>query len=335
MATQSISGKAFEYACLLALYNTLIENQVVEVEDTAPLQTARKSYESLDSIVKKDMEDGANAAVRTLLRLEPQLLNPENNIPLILAIQKDSSGEAGDVRDVLAIRQQNNWEIGISVKHNHDAVKHSRLSQTIDFGGSWFDTPCSSNYFEEIRPIFDELSELREQKVKWRDLENKEERFYIPVLNAFIKEINALYSEHGSVIPNQLLLYLLGRHDFYKLIADSKRRVTKLQAFSFSGTLNNPAGNVQPMYRIPRMRLPEIIYSTDFKPGSKTTINIACNEGWELSARIHNASTMVEPSLKFDIKLVGLPPTVYSHDEPWGLFGVSESGGQVAEQTDE
>jgi hypothetical protein len=31
------------------------------------------------------------------------------------------------------------------------------------------------------------------------------------------------------------------------------------------------------------------------------------DKGWQISFRIHNASTMVEPSLKFDINIVGLP----------------------------
>ena len=32
--------------------------------------------------------------------------------------------------------------------------------------------------------------------------------------------------------------------------------------------------------------------------------------GWQFSFRIHNASTIVEPSLKFDIQFVGEPTSV-------------------------
>ena len=31
------------------------------------------------------------------------------------------------------------------------------------------------------------------------------------------------------------------------------------------------------------------------------------DNGWQFSFRIHNASTFVEPSLKFDIQLIGIP----------------------------
>ena len=42
-----------------------------------------------------------------------------------------------------------NWEIGLNIKHNHDAVKHSRLSHKIDFGAEWFEKPCSQNYWQK------------------------------------------------------------------------------------------------------------------------------------------------------------------------------------------
>jgi len=41
--------------------------------------------------------------------------------------------------------------------------------------------------FIEINPLFDELEELREQGELWRNISNKEERFYVPLLEAFIR----------------------------------------------------------------------------------------------------------------------------------------------------
>lgn len=34
----------------------------------------------------------------------------------------------GDVRDIVIKRKDIEWEVGLSIKHNHDAVKHSRLA---------------------------------------------------------------------------------------------------------------------------------------------------------------------------------------------------------------
>jgi len=335
VAKQSSQGKAFEYACLNALYHHLSRHQSVTILSSKALENAVNAYYSIDDGLRSEMDMGAYAAVRVICKLEPRLLQGAEGDLLELSIVEDTSGAAGDVRDILARRHALDWEIGISAKHNHDAVKHSRLSNTIDFGESWFGTPCSNNYFDEIRPIFEELERLRSRNIKWSQLENKAERFYYPILLAFMREMHRLYQQHGSRIPQELLRYLIGRYDFYKVIANTKNRVTKIQAFSFLGTLNLPAGNTRAIYRIPQIRLPEVIYSIDFKRGSNTTLSIVCDQGWELSARIHNASTMVEPSLKFDIKLTGLPPTVYSNDEPWAmLFDRTEEEDEyrVAEQ---
>lgn len=58
-------------------------------------------------------------------------------------------------------------------------------------------------------------------------------------------------------------------------------------------------------------------YDVNFKSNSTNTILVACDNGWTISLRLHNASTYVEPSLKFDVTLIGVPPTLYTHFEPW------------------
>ena len=131
---QTANGKAFEYACVLAIYNALSSIQKIEIEDSPQLKTASSLYEGMDEKMQETLDKAAIAAVRVIRRLEPQLWEPNGNEPLYLSIQPDSAGIAGDVRDVLCLRKQNGWEIGFSCKHNHHAVKHSRLSDTIDFG---------------------------------------------------------------------------------------------------------------------------------------------------------------------------------------------------------
>lgn len=93
--------------------------------------------------------------------------------------------------------------------------------------------------------------------------------------------------------------------------------MTQIHAFNLYGTLNRNAGNVRPQIRIPQLSLPNRFFDISFKPGSRTTIYITCNEGWTVSMRIHSASTIVEPSLKFDVKLIGIPPGLYTHYECW------------------
>ena len=47
MPTQTTYGKAFEYACLLALHNKYQSSQTVVIEQSAQLKTASQKYDSL------------------------------------------------------------------------------------------------------------------------------------------------------------------------------------------------------------------------------------------------------------------------------------------------
>lgn len=319
---QTANGKAFEYACLLALYNALRGNEDVTVEDSPQMNTAKVLFNGMSDTSKKELVQAANAAARVIIRLEPQLQFPQNNIPLYLSIQADAQGMAGDVRDVLCIRRQNRWQIGLSCKHNHHAVKHSRLSDTIDFGEEWFGTPCSQQYFSEVVPLFCELRRMRDETREqgtpalWADIPNKADKYYKPVLQSFLDELERL-SNADPNIPGKMIQYLIGRYDFYKVITDDRHQTTRVEAINIGGTLNRPSGQNHSIVDIPRLRLPTRFYHMGFKPGSENTVEVVCDEGWAISMRIHNASSRVEPSLKFDVNLISLPGSIYAQVEPW------------------
>ena len=317
-----INGKAFEYACLTALYNSLRTRGEVVIEDSQQMRTARNAFNGLSAEQHLDFMKAADAAARVVIRLEPQLKYPEGNEPLYLSIQADARGMAGDVRDVLCIRRQNQWVIGLSCKHNHHAVKHSRLSDSIDFGEEWLGIPCSKQYFSEIIPLFSELRHIRDSnrgiglKALWADIPDKLEKYYEPVLRSFIDELGRI-ANGNSDVPRKLVQYLIGRNDFYKIITDDNHRTTRVEAVNISGTLNRPSGGHRSIVDIPTLHLPTRIYHMGFKPQSKNTIEVVCDEGWTIAMRIHNASSEVEPSLKFDVNLISLPGSIHAQVEPW------------------
>ena len=109
LAIQTKNGKAFEYATLLSLQMHLENRQPVTIQHTAALETAQQFYQNANDDLRADMDSAANAAIRVLLKMEPQLENPGRNTPLYLSIQEDAAGMTGDVRDVLSIRMQNQW----------------------------------------------------------------------------------------------------------------------------------------------------------------------------------------------------------------------------------
>ncbi len=47
------------------------------------------------------------------------------------------------------------------------------------------------------------------------------------------------------------------------------------------------------------------------------TLEMYFDPSWSVSFRIHNASTAVEPSLKFDINLIGFPSHISRHEIPY------------------
>jgi hypothetical protein len=322
---QTANGKAFEYACVLGVYNELSSMQNIEIVESPQLKTAAKLYEGMTIEMQNTLDKSAIAAVRVIRRLEPQLWEPDGNEPLYLSLQADAAGIAGDVRDVLCIRKQNGWQLGFSCKHNHHAVKHSRLSDTIDFGKEWLGIPCSMEYFDRVVPLFSQLRKYRDaskadgKPMLWEEIENKAQTYYIPILQAFMDELQRIDLENKGKVPEALVRYLLGRYDFYKIITEDRSRTTRVEAINIAGTLNANSGKEKPVTKISMLKMPSQFYHIGFKPDSDNTIEVVCDEGWQISMRIHNASSRVEPSLKFDVQLVSFPSSLYAQTEPWDI----------------
>ena len=112
----------------------------------------------------------------------------------------------------------------------------------------------------------------------WKDVDDKAGDFYKPILSAFMQELRNI-ADIDDAIPERLIHYLLGKNDLLKM--------------------------------------PKQFYHIDFKKGSDNTVEVVCDEGWQISMRIHNASSRVEPSLKFDVQLISFPSSIYAQVEPW------------------
>ncbi|MDO4618677.1 MAG: HaeIII family restriction endonuclease, partial [Clostridia bacterium] len=308
-------GRAYEYICLITLEKEIKKMRSVEIEINSSYQAALSAWESIDEGLRNTLKDSAVAAIESIFELEPLIVEDGTDM-LTLSIQTDSKGEEGDVRDILIIRRNIHWEIGLSVKHNHFAVKHSRLSKGIDFGQKWFGVKCSDDYWKAISPIFTYLEEEKAKHTKWRELPSKENDVYIPLLTAFMNELKRSYKEHTD-IPAKLVEYLLGKFDFYKVISIDKRRTTQIQTFNLRGTLNKASKTEKPKTIVPISNLPTRIVSLEMKPDSNNTVELYMDNGWQFSFRIHNAETNVIPSLKFDIQIIGMPTTIISINCLW------------------
>lgn len=308
-------GRAYEFACLNALNDEIKKLRPVKIETTDGYDAAKRAWNAIDNSLQVVMEESALAAVETLFELET-LIVEDGDDELVLKIQQDSRGEEGDVRDILIVRRNIEWEIGLSLKHNHFAVKHSRLSRSLDFGDKWFGVPCSKKYWEDIKPIFDYLVEEKFKGTNWSELPAKEVDVYIPLLTAFMNEVRRS-NENDDSIPSRMVEYLLGEFDFYKVVGIDNKRITQIQTFNLHGTLNQSSKKEMPKMRIPIASLPSRIVSLEFKPDSTNTIELYMDGGWQFSFRIHNASIKVEPSLKFDVQILGIPTAIMTIECKW------------------
>lgn len=158
---------------LIEFYERLKSITIITITDNQPYKTAKDFFDSFSEPEQDTFRITASASINFLIDIEPRLSNGINKEDiLVLELFSDKAGQTGDVRDVLIIRSLQKWEIGVSAKNNHRAVKHSRLSQKINFGKKWLGVSCSNNYFKEINPIFNILVDLRakDKSTKWTSI---------------------------------------------------------------------------------------------------------------------------------------------------------------------
>lgn len=131
----------------------------------------------------------------------------------------------------------------------------------------------------------------------------------------------------GNAVPVNLAyeiaiaikLYLEGKGSSVEIdreVIDAKE-VTMIHTFNMHDTLNKPAKNKVSAITVPIVKLPTRLVALEFKPGSDNTVEMYLDNGWQLSFRIHNASTKVEPSLKFDVQFVSMPMEVLNIECRW------------------
>ncbi|CZE48666.1 HaeIII family restriction endonuclease [Campylobacter geochelonis] len=310
------NGRALEFAYLLNLHSEISKFRAVRIIENSSFSACKKAWGKLDKNEQNIYQISSLAGVKILFELEPLLIENDND-ELEIYVQQDSKGEIGDVRDILLVRDSITWEIGLSIKHNHFAVKHSRISPKIDFGEKWYGVKCSDEYWQKISKVFEKINEYKIQKKKWSDLSAKEDEIYVPLLNALKDELVKQNAKFPTQIPQNLVKYLLGKFDFYKMISIDSDKITRLQSYNINGSLNKNGKFIKKSISIPLLNLPTRIIALDFKLDSKNTLELFLDAGWQFSFRLHSASTMVENSLKFDIKIIGMPTTIVTINSCW------------------
>ena len=308
-------GRAYEYAWMQALYRELHRNRNTTIIRNSSLEANRRAWEAMPAEMQDLLYLSAEAAVEAVLELEPRMTEHDAD-ELVLEFQKDGAGTKGDVRDIVIHRPEIRWEVGLSIKHNHEAIKHSRLSQRLDFGKEWFGIPCSHRYWNAVSSIFEMLNQEKKRGTKWSEIRAKDTEVYVPLLQAFMDEIDYAYHINPDM-PRRMVEYLIGINDYYKIVSHDSKRMTVIHSFNIHDTLNKPSRVKASAFSIPVVQLPTELIAMRFKQNSTNTVEMYLNNGWQLSFRIHSAKTNVEPSLKFDIQFIGMPVTIFTIECKW------------------
>lgn len=293
--TQTDYGRALEWAVGIAVSQKLMAPII-----RSPFSLkAEASFAKMTDRTREVFQKSGEIAVSHILEKEKTLLAADQDKRI--EFNTDSAGRDGDVRDILLYVGAK--VLGISCKNNHEALKHSRLSGQCNFIKTWgIDTNgCSADYWEKVKPLFANLTKLRKDSNRtmlWEDIPEKADMYYWPVLNAWEEEIQNLCkqsAEKQAEVCKSIVSYLVGKHDFYKVICEGHTRVT-VQGFNFNNSLVTK-----------KTKYPNCIVAINNKNGGQYSKTIVFNHGYSINFRIHNASSKVEPSLKFDIKAIGLP----------------------------
>ncbi len=118
-----------------------------------------------------------------------------------------------------------------------------------------------------------------------------------------------VYKEDKNM-PEKMIEYLIGKEDYYKIVSHDSKRLTLIHTFNMHDTLNKSSKDKVSEIEVPVVELPTRLIDIGFKPKSNNTVEMVLDNGWQLSFRIHSASTKVEPSLKFDVQFISMPVSV-------------------------
>lgn len=92
---QRRNGKAFEFAVLKGFYEAQLRKGKAIILESPEVELAMDCYDELRAKSRLAMDEGADAAVKLIMELEPQLSSPHGNDPLLLSLQPDNAGRRG------------------------------------------------------------------------------------------------------------------------------------------------------------------------------------------------------------------------------------------------
>lgn len=288
MAKQTSSGAAWEWAVAQEL--AALTRADVVMDDTA--ERACHCFSEMDERRQREHLQGAARVAGVLVERDPRLARA-----LCTRMLPTHTGRNGDPTDIRVDCFAD--EVNVSAKKRSREIKAPRLSHRNDWVREWTGAgACSEQYWSVVRPVFQGLA--RSSVAKWSELAEKRS-VYARVRDAFVNEMRLhAGGAQGVEFVSGLFAFVMGRHDYWR-VSYYRNGVAKVEveAVNPRGTLKGAGTG----WKHPR-RLVELHARGD------QYADMAFDGGWAFSARLHNASSRLEPSLKWSVSIEAVPRDV-------------------------
>lgn len=277
----NLHGRVLEY---------LVVEELVKVQPNTILSSRAKSAQArdMDKLLKIDstLLKQFHWATQALL---VKWLNPQFTISQQAHIIVDRLPDQNqtDVTDIRLILPTSN--INLSIKHNHTALRHQRPGTTPIHCGYLRKSVEMKQFQKQYKTItqsfISEIGQVKRFAELSRDL--VEQSLYTPVCDLVAQFINT----NSQACAPSLFGYLTGSKQYYKIILDTRIQQLEIQHFAAIQMPTDLVAKVEKQY-----------------------VKLIFNNGWQISMRLHTASSCIgtSPSLKFDTKALvsSIPSTI-------------------------
>lgn len=280
------NGRALEY-CLCNMILSHAPNSIIDDSNSTIQDQLRDKvhFDRLPERQKKYYEG------QSLKFINAYLLSVITGFlpPLIVRRMNDNDAKLGDVADIKII-SDSNQEYGISLKHNHAAVKHQRPGALIkQLGISVNDKAITKSYKAGIKAIelqfYEKVKALHVDKNLFNVVKAKNPQvilgLYHSICSHVADTINKFCKEPD--VAKSFFEFLVGKFNFDKVIVTEHN--VKVMKFN-------------------DIELPTAVLAS---VRNDSYVDLIFDNGFEFSMRLHTASSKFEfgkaVSLKFDTQL--------------------------------